>query len=248
MTPRAGRMGVALAVTLAATALVPATADSAKRHGVQRGYAGAAWSSGEVGGFYATLRLDRALTADRRTGGFIGQTFWVATNEATTRFGRNKRTPYVQVSLSRGYRGRNVLAHVLSQRNKNGRYYETKSRRVPARQQEEYHYSILFQVGGIAEISILRPGGSLVATAKNTGKGLGGRSAYAGIESSSRANQAGGAVGGLGFRAIVGGGSAAVPRWKVGGGDRFGAELIARGPGRVTWRDKYESFWNSYGR
>src|SRR4051812_39868643 len=67
----------ALAVVLLA---VPATGH-AKRHGVQRNYAGARWApSPDSFGWMATLRLDHALAVDRRSGGFIAETLWSTTN------------------------------------------------------------------------------------------------------------------------------------------------------------------------
>ncbi len=225
--------------------LVPGVAQGAKRHGVQRNYAGAAWAgTPQVGGFYARLRLDRAFATDRRTGGFAGQTFWTATNKSSTRFGRNKRTPYVSVSISRGFKGRDDLALVIAQRSKNGRYFEGRSKGPAIEQRHKYPFSIIFQIGGVAKISL---GGEQIATAKNTGEGLGGNSAYAGIESSSGANQAGGSVDQLAFLAISGKGAGVLPGWGIGDGHGSGARLIKRGKGKVGWTRRLNSFTNSFG-
>ena len=233
-----------LAVLLAATmAVAVPVAEAGKRRGVQRNYSGARWApSPQSLGWHAILRLDRASV--RQRGGFIAQTLWAATNGGKARFGRNKRTAYVQVSVSRGFRGRKGNHIVVAQRTPKGGYSEGRSRGPAVEFGKDYPFSLVSS-GGDWEISL---GGDNFATAKNTGNDIRSYSAFAGIESTSGRNRARGAVKELSWVASVGRGAASFPKWRVGNKTEGASVLVRRGRASVRWTDKHYSLRNSFGR
>jgi hypothetical protein len=242
MFGRARLVAGLFAATLALLA-VPATG-YAKRHGVQRNYAGARWApSPNSFGWYAKLRLDRALVADRRTGGFIAQTLWSTTNNSSTPYGRNVHAPYVQVSITRGWHGRNSTEIVVAARNVKGRYYEGRSPGPRVRFRQTHSFSVVANGDKWKVFS----GPDTVATVTGTGEPAT-RSGFAGIESSSSANTAGGAVENL-YWAVKSGAAKGVafPRWRVGDDAKNGAKLVRRGPGHVRWTDRQFALSNSFG-
>ena len=235
------------AVLLCATmAVAVPVAEAGKRRGVQRHYTGARWAySPKSLGWAADLRLDKASVRDARKGGFISQTLWAATNSGKTKFGKNRRTPYLSVSVTRGWRGKAKNTLVVAQRTTKGRYYEGKSG-GPGVMGRDVSVSIAGQIGGVWTITVDH---EKIGTAKGLGDSPYSQSAFAGIESSSSRNKARGAVKEMFW--IVNSGNAAVPfpRWRVGDGDQTAARLVRRG-GRasVRWTDKHYSLRNSFGR
>jgi hypothetical protein len=231
---------VAAAVALLAA---PATGHAARR-GVQRNYAGARWAPSPEGfGWMAKLRLDHALVADRRSGGFIAQTLWSTTNNSSTRYGRNVHAPYVQVGVTRGWHGRNTNEIVVAARNVKGRYYEGRSPGPRVKFGQSYSFSVVANGDKWKVIS----GPDTVATVTGTGQPAT-RSGFAGIESSSSSNLAAGAVEHLYWvvksRSVFG---VPFPRWRVGDDKKNGAKLVRRGPGHVRWTDRQYSLSNSFG-
>jgi hypothetical protein len=181
---------------------------------------------------------------DWKSGGFIAQTLWSATNEAKTAYGRNRRTPYIQIAVSRGWRGHLQNAIVISQRNENGRYYEGRYGGVPVRLGQDYSFSLINKGGGHWEV---RYGGDWIARARGAGDKYGSASAFAGIESSSGRSTASGEVKELWWLVSSGRSAAPFPRWRVEAHPEWGSKLVRRGPGRVSWTDEQYSLRNSYG-
>jgi hypothetical protein len=233
----------ALAAAAVALLAVPALGH-AKRHGVQRNFAGARWApSPNSFGWYAHLRLDRALVVDRRTGGFIAQTLWSTTNNSSTRYGRNTGAPYIQAAVTRGWHGRNINAIVVSQRSVKGRYYEGRSPGPAVRFGQDYSFSVVANGDKWKVFS----GPDTVATVRGTGEPAT-RSGFAGIESSDPGSHAAGAVTQM-YWAVKTGAAKGVPfpRWRVGKDKKNGAKLVKRGPGHVRWIDRQYSLSNSFG-
>ena len=242
----AAGVACATAALLLASLALAAVSEAAKRHGVQRHYVGARWAySPKSLGWYATLRLDRAVTRDYRRGGFIAQTLWLATNEGKTAYGRNRRTPYLQVSVSRGFRGRNITTLAVAQRNQKGKYYEGRQK-GPVEFGKDYRFSVVNTGGGHWDIKL---GAAPFADAKGAGRRYGSMSAFAGLESTSAGNRARGAVTDLSWLVQSGHGAGVFPRWQVGDQERGASKLVRRG-GRASarWTSKHYSLRNSYGR
>jgi hypothetical protein len=231
---------VAAAVVLLA---LPAIGHGARR-GVQRHYAGTRWApSPDSFGWMAQLKLDRALPVDWRSGGFVAQTLWSTTNNSSTRYGHNVRSPYVQVAVTRGWHGHNVNAIVVSQRSVNGRYYEGRSPGAPVRTGRKYAFSVVANGDKWKVIS----GPDTIATIHGTGAPAT-RSGYAGLEASDPDSLGGGTVEHL-YWVVKSAAAKGVPfpRWRVGNDARNGAKLVKRGHGHVRWTDRQWSLSNSLG-
>jgi hypothetical protein len=238
------RAAIALAV-LASLALAGVADGATRKRGVQRNYAGARWSpSPDAFGWYATLNLKHAVARDWRRGGFIAETLWSTTDHARTPYGRNRRVPYIQVAVSRGFRRRNSTEIVITQRNTKGTYFEGRSPGPAVKLGQDYSFSIVahgseWKVGHHAD---------WIATIHNTGDNTT-RSAYAGIESSSSRNSGSGTVKQLLW--IVKSSETAgatFPRWRLEADKKHGAKLVRRGPGRVRWIHRQWELRNSFGR
>ena len=236
-------VGLVLAAPTVLLASLPA--EASKRRGVQRKYVGARWAPAEQSlGWAAELRLDKAVARDYKKGGFIAQTLWAATNEGKTAYGRNRRAPYLQVSLTRGYRGHNRSTVVVAERTTSGRYYESESR-GPSIMGRDVAVSIAGQIGGVWTISVDHED---LGKAEGLGDSPRSHSAFAGIESSSSKNRAKGAVKELYWIVEAGKAAAPFPKWRVGNHEEEGARLVKRGPGRAKWTDKQFSLKNSFDR
>jgi hypothetical protein len=241
------RPALAGVAALLAVSAVAASAEEAAgdRRGVQRNYIGARWSPAPLSlGWYATLRLDRAHVRDWNSGGFIAQTLWSATNEAKTAYGRNRRTPYIQIAISRGWRGHLQNAIVITQRSATGRYYEGRSKGPPVKLGQDYSFSLINTGGGHWEV---RYGGDWIARVRGAGDKYGSGSAFAGIEASNSHNTASGEVKQLWWLVASGRSAAPFPRWRVAAHPEWASKLVRRGPGRIRWTDEQFSLRNSYG-
>ena len=244
MGPMRGRRWITTATCLALCLLLvgASLAEAAPRRGVQRHYVGARWVPRiALSDVHAVLNLRTAYVRDFGRGGFVAQTLWAATNGGVTRFGRNRRTPYVQVAVTRGYRGRNSMEIVCSQRNTRGTYYEGRTRGPRVRRGKGYYFSIHT---GRGKTTIMN-GGKELCVASNAGSKNYTGSVFAGVESSSRRTTGIGTVSKLRW----GAGRFSGPVWRFGSGKGRGgkAGLVRRGCGRVGWIRRQESLRDQFG-
>jgi hypothetical protein len=202
----------------------------------------------------ATLRLDNAGVTDLHSGGYVASTLWAATNDRSGPYGNSHGEPYVQLSISNGYRGKPGVWLVASQRKHNGQYFEAAERGFQLGTDYKVTLTTASQSTttgtGNWKFEVDKPDGSLAeGTFTGTGRHPVSGSVFAGIETTSDANQADMVGSDLDFQEvfIATGGDFATQWGFAGHPDQLNPQLVRRGPGNAAWIDKFHSFRAHFG-